>query len=150
MRIHLSMLGVVSTPPQCYNPSLLAFSKSPFDNLLGGSGQDKGNPGRSWAGNPLKDLNGHPPKDLNGAPLGAFNGVSSEDEMDTGPVLALGPLNDLAWQLPAPTAPPGLGQADAVPRRKENPGRITVLEITSQDLSPRNPFLLAGSHKRNP
>ena len=24
MRIHLSMLGVVSTPPQCYSPKLLA------------------------------------------------------------------------------------------------------------------------------
>jgi hypothetical protein len=42
------------------------------------------------------------------------------------------PEHDLAWQLPAPTAPPGLGQADAVPRRKENPERITVLGITSQ------------------
>jgi hypothetical protein len=38
MRIHLSMLGVVFTPPQCCNSNLLAFSKSPFDNLLGGSG----------------------------------------------------------------------------------------------------------------
>jgi hypothetical protein len=64
------MLGV---PPQCYNPNLLAFSKSPFDNLLGGSGQDKGNPGGAGLDTP-SDLNGHPPSDLNGAPLGAFNG----------------------------------------------------------------------------
>jgi hypothetical protein len=39
-------------------------------------------------------------------------------EMDTGPrSCSRAPEHDLAWQLPAPTAPPGLGQADTVPRR---------------------------------
>jgi hypothetical protein len=109
------MLGV---PPQCYNPNLLAFSKSPFDNLLGGSGQDKGNPGRSWAE--------HPPRTWMGTPFGpdwgpprSLQWVSSGDGMDTGPVLALEPLSTILpgnyWHL---QHPPGLGQADAVPRRR--------------------------------
>jgi len=57
--------------------------------------------------------------------------VISGDGMDTGPVLALEPLSTV---LPGNYRHlhPGLGQADAVPRRKENPGRITVLGITSQ------------------
>jgi hypothetical protein len=53
--------------------------------------------------------------------------------MDTGPVLALEPLSTI---LPGNYRhlqhAPGLGQADTVPRRKGNPGRIPVLGITPQ------------------
>src|SRR5947209_2862033 len=71
-------------------------------------------------------------------------------EMDTGPVLVLEPpKHDLAWQLPAPTAPPGLGKADTIPRKSFR-GAHHSLEILPRSSAqkhtvPRSRLLLGDS-----
>jgi hypothetical protein len=55
------------------------------------------------------------------------------------------PEHHLAWQLLAPTAPPGLGQADTVPRRSFLGAHRFLLDSAQEHTVPRNRLLLGDS-----